>query len=26
MVDAEPQHLGVELVNHYRAAKRAGLM
>lgn len=26
MVDAEPQQLGVELVNHYRAAKRAGLI
>jgi len=26
MVDAEPQQLGVELVNRYRAAKRAGLI
>jgi uncharacterized protein (DUF58 family) len=26
MVDAEPQELGVELVNHYHAAKRAGLI
>jgi uncharacterized protein (DUF58 family) len=26
MIDAEPQQLGVELVNRYRAAKRAGLI
>jgi uncharacterized protein (DUF58 family) len=26
MVDAEPQQLGVELVNRYRAVKRAGLI
>jgi uncharacterized protein (DUF58 family) len=26
MVDAEPQRLGVELVNRYRAAKRSGLI
>jgi len=26
MVDAEPRQLGVELVNRYRAAKRAGLI
>jgi uncharacterized protein (DUF58 family) len=26
MVDAEPEHLGVELVNRYHAVKRAGLI
>jgi uncharacterized protein (DUF58 family) len=26
MVDAEPQHLGIELVNRYHAVKRAGLI
>lgn len=26
MVDAEPQHLGIELVNRYQAAKGAGLI
>jgi len=26
MIDAEPQHLGVELVNRYNAVKRAGLI
>jgi uncharacterized protein (DUF58 family) len=26
MVDAEPEHLGVELVNQYHAVKRAGLI
>jgi hypothetical protein len=26
MVDAEPERLGVELVNRYHAAKRAGLI
>lgn len=26
MVDAEPERLGIELVNRYRAAKRAGLI
>lgn len=26
MVDAEPTHLGIELVNHYHAVKRAGLI
>jgi uncharacterized protein (DUF58 family) len=26
MVDAEPEHLGVELVNRYRAVKKAGMI
>jgi hypothetical protein len=26
MVDAEPQNLGIELVNRYHAVKRAGLI
>jgi hypothetical protein len=26
MVDAEPQNLGIELVNRYNAVKRAGLI
>jgi hypothetical protein len=26
MVDAEPQQLGIELVNRYHAVKRAGLI
>ncbi|HTU68621.1 MAG TPA: DUF58 domain-containing protein [Steroidobacteraceae bacterium] len=26
MVDAEPQHLGIELVNRYHAVKRAGMI
>jgi hypothetical protein len=26
MVDAEPQRLGVELVNRYQAVKRAGMI
>jgi hypothetical protein len=26
MVDAEPERLGIELVNRYHAAKRAGLI
>jgi hypothetical protein len=26
MVDAEPQRLGIELVNRYHAVKRAGLI
>jgi len=26
MVDAEPQRLGIELVNRYNAVKRAGML